>query len=301
MATATAPARAAKKAATKPTATKKVAAKKSPTRTMAVKKAVTAKKSPSKVMLHGEAAKNRHFRVDRELFEATVDRCEENGTNISDVMRLGIDLYGKKAPAPEAVSDGLQVLPRASLAFLKKSFTAGESAVAYEFLAACHRQGWTLQSLANSLVAAGVVKSISRQAVSLRLLKVPEELSDDLPRVPELGPRRVMTSPRKGKTADQFAASSKKAKRMHAASTYDLAFRVADSAYEPAARRAKHEHAMMARVLDEIMKEYLSGAYDRKLGKSASAVKSAPAKAAATKVAPVKKKTAAKKAVAAKR
>lgn len=298
MATATAPARTAKKTATKPTATKKVAAKKLPTKTMAVKKPKAApRKSPSQVMLNGESAKNRHFHVDRTLYDQTMDRCEDEGINISDVMRLGLDLYGQKAPAADAVTDGPPVLPRTALNFLKKTYRAGDAEMVNQFLAACHRQGWTVQSLADSMVASGVVDKFSRQAVSLRILKAPDELSEDLPNVPGQGPRRVTLSPRRGKTKDQFAAAGKKAKRHRVVSTYDLAFRITDSSYEPAARRAKHENAMMSRVLDEIMENYLSGSYDRHVAKLPRAVANKAA-AAATEPAepwvpgtPVAKKT----------
>lgn len=232
---------------TKPAA-KKVAAK---------KKAAAKKPVPRAVTLNGKPAKNRHFLLDRSLYQQAADRCREDGIAISDVLRHGIEVYGAHAPKERDVRPALNVLPSKSLRDLKAVWASGDSELASHYLAALHRAGWTTQSIADSLVASGAVDRMTRQAVSLRTSKAPDELRADLPEVPELGPRRAIVSARKGRKGP-FLPSEKKTRD----ASHDLSFRVADEDYAAAARRAKHEGAMMSGVLDEVLRSYTSGEYD---------------------------------------
>lgn len=256
----------AKKAVAKKTVAKRDAVKKGAAKT-AAKKAPARRSGP--VMLDGQPAHNRHFLLTRSIYEDAVDRCQEQGINVSDVLRLGIDNYGAKAPTA-AKAKGGRPLPKTALAELKRLHRT-DSARLSEYLAACHRAGWTLQALADALVESGAVDKISRQAVSLRILKAPERLSADLPTVPALGPRRVIASPRKGLRQAEFEKAGASAKREREANSHDLAFRVTDEAYELAARRAKYEGAMMSGVLDQVLLNYLDGKYDKALSKIARA------------------------------
>lgn len=232
---------------TKPAAKKKAA----------VKKKVAAKKpTPRVVTLNGKPAKNRHFLLDKTLVQQAGERCREDGIAVSDVLRHGIEVYGAHAPNERDVRPAMNVLPAKSLKDLKRVWVSGDSERASHYLAALHRAGWTTQSIADSLVAAGAAERMTRQAVSLRTSKAPDDLRADLPEVPELGPRRAIVSPRKGEVAP-FPPKPKSGERAH-----DMSFRVADEDYAAAARRAKHEGAMMSAVLDEVLASYLSGEYD---------------------------------------
>lgn len=253
------------------TTTATAPAKKTAARTSTARKS-SAKKAPARrrtgpVMLDGKPAHNRHFLLTRSIYEDASDRCDSQGLSLSDVLRHGIDNYGAKAPTAEKAKAG-RSLPKSALAELKRLYRS-DSARLTEYLAACHRSGWTLQALADGLVQSGAVDKISRQAVSLRILKAPERLSKDLPAVPALGPRRAITSPRKGLTMAEFEKAGASAKREREANTYDLSFRVTDEAYELASRRAKYEGAMMSGVMDQILLNYLDGKYDKALGKIA--------------------------------
>lgn len=267
--------KAVKRAASPKVGAKKAAAKtvKAPVKRAAARRAAGAGPSGGRraaavrrpVTLNGQPASNRHFLLDRDLYNESMARVAEDGLSLSDVLRHGIDVYAKKAPK-EDVPDKTQVLPRGALAEIKRMYKAGESDRLNEYLAALHRGQWTMQALADSFVAAGLVDKISRQAVSLRINKAPEALSADLPPVPELGPRRSLPSPRKGKTKEEYEAASKK--RGGKSDAHDLAFRVEDSAYHAAARRAKRENAMMSGVLDEVLVSYLAGDFDKHFKKA---------------------------------
>lgn len=256
----------AKKTVAKKTVAKRDAVKKGAAKAPA-KKAAARRRGP--VMLDGKPAHNRHFLLTRSIYDSAVVRCAEDGINVSDVLRLGIDNYGAKAPT-EAKAKAGRPLPKTALAELRRLYRT-DSARLTEYLAACHRAGWTLQALADGLVESGAVDKISRQAVSLRILKAPERLSEDLPAIPPLGPRRVIASPRKGLRQAEFEKAGASAKREREANSHDLAFRVTDEAYELAARRAKYEGAMMSGVLDQVLLNYLDGKYDKALGKIARA------------------------------
>jgi hypothetical protein len=242
---------------------KKTVAKRAAVKQGAAKKASTPRKGP--VMLDGQPAHNRHFLLTREIYDRASLRCEEDGISLSDVLRHGIDNYGANAPTAEKAAAGRR-LPKSALAEMKRLYRS-DSAKLTEYLAACHRAGWPLQALADGLVESGAVDKFSRQAVSLRVLRAPEVLSDSLPNPPALGPRRTITSPRRGLRADEFAKAGASAKREREASTYDFAFRVIDEAYEKAHRRAKYEGAMMSGVLDKVLLNYLDGKYDKALAK----------------------------------
>lgn len=245
---------AAKPAAAKRTTTKRTAAKSAP-----------AKPKRRAVTLNGKPASNRHFLLDIGLYQSAMSRCQEDGVAISDVLRHGIALYGAQAPKASRMKPALDVLPKKSLRELKAVWTSGDSEKATHFVAALHRSGWTVQAIADSLVESGAVAKMSRQAVSLRALKAPEELRDDLPEVPPLGPRRTIVAANKGQKGEYKAPKNKARDRAH-----DLSFRVIDEDYAKASRRAKHEGAMMSGVLDSVLESYLSGAYDDEFRKKDS-------------------------------
>ena len=256
----------AKKAVAKKTVSRREAEKRGATKKVAAQKAPPRRRS-GPIMLYGEPAHNRHFLLTRDIYEQASARCDEDGISLSDVMRHGIDTYGAKAPSAEKAEAG-RSLPKSALADMKRLY-GSDSGMLTEYLAACHRAGWPLQNLADGLVASGAVEKISRQAISLRVLRAPDVLSASLPKVPALGPRRAMTSPRRGVRASEFAAAGASAKREREANTYDFAFRVTDEAYEKASRRAKYEGAMMSGVMDQVLLNYLDGKYDKVLAKLA--------------------------------
>lgn len=250
---------ATKKAAASKTAVKKSAAKRTP-----AKKVAPAHKG---VMLDGKPAKNRHFLIDLPLLEQASKRCAEDGVVISDVLRHGLEVYAADAPA--RASTGVRVLPAEALAELKRLRWTGDSDGISQYLAACHRAGWTTQALADSMVKSGAAANMSRQAVSLRVLKAPEVLRDDLPEVPELGPRRTIESPRKGKTRVEYTAEQGKSQQ----TTHDMSFRITDEVYTKARRRAKNEGAMMSGVVDSLLEAYINGEYDDRFRPSKTTAK----------------------------
>lgn len=250
----------AKKAVATKTVAKSVAAKKG-----AAKKASTPRRGP--VLLNGEPAHNRHFMLTRSLYDQATDRCDQMGISLSEVLRHGLDNYGAKAPSVERAAESRR-MPKTALNDLARLYR-NDSGRLTEYLAACHRAGWSLQALADALVESGAVDKISRQAVSLRVLRSPEELRTDLPPVPAMGPRRPISSPRKGRTKDEFEQAYAARGRERSTNTYDFAFRVTDTAYELASRRAKHEGASISGVLDVVLTNFLNGKYDKVMAKIA--------------------------------
>jgi hypothetical protein len=249
------------------TAAKKTPARKAPAKA-ATKKEAPAKKAaarkkmppPRPLMLDGEPASNRHFLLDRDMMKKATARCAAQGIIISDVLRHGVDVYAEGAPPEGKEKTALMFLPdRAMKALAKEYETNSERATHY--MAALHRAGWPTRVIADSLVESGVAFRMSRQAVSLRVLKAPDELFDDLPKVPDLGPRRPIVSARKGQTGEYKPLPPKRPRDM----AHDVGFRVKNSVYADAARRAKHEGAMMSGVLDLVLEAYLAGEYDKAL------------------------------------
>lgn len=241
------------------TTTKKAATKTAATKRTTKRAAAKPKPKPQRrpVTLNGKPASNRHFLLDTALYQSAVSRCQEDGVAISDVLRHGIEVYSADAPRARDLKPALDVLPKNALKDLKEVWTSGDSERATHYVAALHRSGWTVQAIANSLVESGAVSKMSRQAISLRALKAPEELRDDLPEVPTLGPRRAIVAANKGQKGEYKAPKTKARDRAH-----DLSFRIADDDYARATRRAKHEGAMMSGVLDNILASYLAGEYD---------------------------------------
>ena len=201
-------------------------------------------------MLDGKPAKNRHFLLDRGLYLDAAGRCEEDGISLSDVLRYAISQYGAQAPAEGEMQPALDLLPARTLVTLKSVWNTRDSDYINQYLAALHRAGWTVRTIAESLVACEAVPRMTRQAVSLRVLKAPEDLRPDLPEVPELGPRRPIVS------------SKKPGKRKSREEVHDMAFRVTDEDYLAAARRDKHEGAMISSVLDKALLCYTNGEFD---------------------------------------
>lgn len=215
-----------------------------------------AKTTPRQVMLGDKAAKNRHFLLDKGLVKRATVQAAKDGLHVSDILRHGIAKYAKDAPSVSEAKTALALLPDYTIEDLREIWDSGDSDKATHFVAALHRGGWPTRAIADSIVASGAVEKFTRQAVSLRVLKAPEELRSDLPEVPELGPRRAIVSARKGQKGEY-----KPAKRKASDNAHDVGFRVEDEVYAEAARRAKHEGAMMSGVLDGVLHAYLSGEY----------------------------------------
>lgn len=229
-----------------------------------------AKKAPAKrskrpaspVVLDGEPAKNRHFLLERVLVDAAAEKAIEDSLDgdykisVSEVLRFGIREYGRSGGTIDVnTPDAMVHLPPRGLKVLKAVWDTakrnGSSDTINQYLAALHRGGWTTRAIADSLVAAGCAEKMTRQAVSLRILKAPEELSPDLPPVPALGPRRMIVSSKKISKSREHVR--------------DIAFRVKDSDYELAQIRAKSEGAMMSSVLDNVLLGYTNGEFDDRL------------------------------------
>lgn len=246
-----APARRAKKAAkATPVKAARTTAKKTPAKKTAKK---TAKKALP-VTFNNLPAKNRHFLLDEALYEEAQARCREQGYALSDVLRYGIEQYGKRAPKQVPESSTANALPKSALATLKSVWKTGNTAYVNAYLSALHQSGWTTRVIAEGLVATGVVERMSRQAVSLRITQArADDFSFDLPRVPLLGPRRTIVSSKRIAKARE--------------GRHDFSFRVADEDYEAAANRAKSEGAMMSSVLDGVLIAYIRGDFDKALAK----------------------------------
>lgn len=233
-------------------------AKKSSARTPAAKsKAPATKAEPKKrkpvTTLGGQEAKTRHFLVDRELHAKASERVAQfEGLVLSDVMRHGIDLYAKEAPSRPVEETLLPASALESLAALK-----GDSARLTEYTAALARAGWTYQAIANSMVAAGLAAKMSRQAVSLRVKRAPEKLRRGLPKVPKPSARRLV--PRNESEAMHRETRSKD-------TLYNTSFRVADESYLAAKARCKAEGSMVTVVIEDTLKAFLAGKYDKALG-----------------------------------
>lgn len=221
------------------------------------KAAAASRPKPRPVVLNGQPAKNRHFLLDKALLKQATAKCRKDGLVISDVLRHGLTVYSADAPPEGEVQSALDLLPEETMGDLKDVWLSGDSDKATHYVAALHRAGWPTRAIADSLVASGAVEKMSRQAVSLRVVKAPEELREDLPAVPDLGPRRAIVSARKGKKGEYKPAKKKARDKAH-----DVGFRVEDTVYADASRRAKAEGAMMSGVLDEVLYAYLDGAYD---------------------------------------
>lgn len=207
---------------------------------------------PLAVTLDGEPAKNRHFLIDVVLVEAATTKAEEDQVSVSDVLRYGVREYGATAPAEDAeVVVAANQLPSAGLrtlaALWRRSKKKNDPDLINQYLAALHRAGWSTRAIAESIVAAECAESFTRQAVNLRVLKAPDELREDLPAVPTLGPRRPMLS------------SKSKTKRI---AKHDLTFRVKDEEYAAAKRRSVKEGAMMSSVLENVLLGYTNGEFD---------------------------------------
>lgn len=217
------------------------------------------KPEPRPVMLNGKPAKTRHFLLDRSLHRQASKQTLKDGLVISDVLRYGLSQYAASSPMSGKSEAPLTVLPKEAQSDLKALWLSGDSERITHYLAALSRGGWTNQAIADSLIASGAVDKMTRQAVNLRVVKAPEELRDDLPEVPERGPRRSLVSPRKG-VKGKFEGAKKKTR----SNSHDLSFRVTDEEYEVASKRAKYEGAMMSGVLDNILLDYVNGEYDVK-------------------------------------
>lgn len=193
-------------------------------------------------LLAGQSAQTRHFLVDAAVYRRARARAAKEGVRLSRVIRAGLAEYAAEAPdhGRRGKARYLSTLPAAAVDGLREVWG---TEVANDYLAALHRAGWSLRAIAEGLVEAGVAR-MSRQAVALRAARAAAEPPEGLPEVPVCGPQRARR-PRRG--------------RARKPGQHDVAFRVADRDYDPAARRAAHEGAMLSVIVEETLARFATG------------------------------------------
>lgn len=202
-----------------------------------------AKKTGKNRIVDGKAAIYPHFIFPQDLYEAANEKAKAEGLRIGDVLREGVIEYGQGATAAARAFTGkIPPLPRLGVYGLKRVWESGDQQRINSYMARLYEQGWPLRSIADGMVATGLVDSFTRQAVSLRVNKAPATLPDGLPDVPETGPRRYETLPDDG--------------------GHDLSFRVSAEDYDLANRRATYEAAMMTSVLEDLLRRYVAGTFE---------------------------------------
>jgi hypothetical protein len=256
---------AAKTAAAKKTTTKKAtvakasaSARKVPGKKAPAKKA--AKATPRTILFEGKEAKNRHFEISRANFDGALDRATEEGVALSEVVRAGLALYASKTPAAAKRAAGAKLtMPASGLKSIKALFKEGNSPRISAYLAALASAGWPLQTIADAIVDSGAATKMTRQAVSLRIIKAnaPDAPKfSDLPSVPPIGLRRPYPAVSTG--GGTAAMSRTKAGRIRT-DLKDYTIRIADEDYEKALVRARFEGAKVTAVIDNWLGDYAAG------------------------------------------
>ena len=247
------------------------------------------------VFVDGELAMNRHYLIPVDLADAAAARALKEGWSLAEVLRTGFDQYVKgvrRRPAPvkdplvTMSPEGLQVL---SAAFKKdspaelaaraaerealrkegdlagvKRFDAREAQrtvkareLQNRTLASFHHAGWPLRTLADALVAGGWAKTMTRQAVSLRVMAVGTKYAKVRGVVAPSGPRRTLTATKKKPHVE----------------LKDVGVRVSNDVYDRAKIRARSEGAQMSALCEDILDRYVSGKFKMPKRRKLSAVK----------------------------
>ncbi|MGV8847026.1 hypothetical protein [Tessaracoccus sp.] len=200
------------------------------------------------VFVDGELAMNRHYLISKEMAEVAAVKAKTAGWSLAEVLRLGLDEYvqGVHKPAGRKPKKApLVVLPEQGLEVLARAWKSGKSERQNQTLAAFHQAGWPLRTLAEALVASGAAKTMTRQAISLRVLAA----GKDVPRVRGVfapsGPRRSLavaeTTPR--------------------VELKDVGVRVSNRVYELAKVRARNEGAQMSALIEDILVRFVKGKF----------------------------------------
>jgi hypothetical protein len=196
------------------------------------------------VMIYGEVGKNRHFVLDSEVADPVEEKVSAVGVTLAEVCRTILKEYADGASEEARSFTGkVPPLPPMAVAGLSEVWATGDQPRINAYMAALYDAGWPLRSIGDGMEGTGLDKTMSRQAVHLRVEQVdPEHLPTGLPDVPEPVMRRFAPLPEG---------------RRH-----DFSFRIADSVYEVANRRATFEASTIAVVLEDGLRRRLSGEVD---------------------------------------
>jgi hypothetical protein len=219
-------------------------------------------KDKAERVVGGRKAVNPHFSIDQAVFDAARERAAARGLSVGEVVRRGLEEYAHGAP--EQGDGRMGLLPAEAMQHVEALWRSGDKGRLNGYFAALAQAGWPLRMIADSMVDAGLVPSMSRQAVYERVAKV-NEAPADLPPVPVLPLRRVQP----------------------VASPYDFSLRVAQEVYDEAVGRAKAEGAHMSAVVQDVVERFLRGEFDEGLDGPAEAETTPPADAVAKVPAPV--------------
>lgn len=197
--------------------------------------------TPKTVERDGTPGLNRHFKLDRALVELVRVRATAEGFSIAEVLRQGMRAALEES---NASADPL-TMPTEAIPTLRRVWESGDNKMINAYFAALYNNGWTVQKIADSLVASGAVHAMSRQAVHQRIKRADDEVPDGMPDVPEAGPRRKLMGP----AADKPSPDE----------LWEFTFRIDRDLYERFREHVKRHGALTSSYLEALLRQYCDG------------------------------------------